>query len=126
MGEAEARRFYTAPLKKRGGGLGWSKERFNQVAWESLYATLEPKPDMYGVWLSKQSSGSCATRYNLAKRSKTLQGRLDDKCPNCGLVEKAEHLNVCPSKSRAKLLEEGVKLLEQWMGQDARTNLKLA
>ena len=67
---------------------------------------------MYGLWLSKQSSGSCATRYNMARRAKTLQGRLDDKCPNCGLMEKAKHLNVCPNESRTKLLEEGVKLLE--------------
>ena len=55
-----------------------------------------------------------------------MQGQLDDKCPNCGLVEKAEHLNVCPSESRTKLPEEGVELLEQWLGQDACTNSELA
>jgi len=31
LGQADARRFYMAPRKKRGGGLGWSKEQFNQV-----------------------------------------------------------------------------------------------
>ena len=62
----------------------------------------------------------------MAKRAKTLQGWLDDKCPNCGLVEKAEHLNVCPSEPHTKLLEEIVELLEQWLGQDARTDAEIA
>ena len=50
LGEVEARQFYTAtPRKEKGGGLGWYRERFNQVVWESLYSMLEPKPDMYGI-----------------------------------------------------------------------------
>ena len=61
-----------------------------------------------------------------ARRSKTLQGRLDDKCPNCGLVEKAAHLNICPSEARTKLLEEGMELLEQWLSQDACTDAEIA
>ena len=99
LGKEDARKFYTAPRKEKRGGLGWSVERFDQVTWELLHAMLEPKPDMYGLWLAKQSSDMCAMRYNMARRSKTLQGRLDNKCPNCGLVEKAAHLNVCPSEA---------------------------
>ena len=51
LGESEARRFYTAAKKKRGGGLGWTKTRYNQVAWHHLNACLEGKPDMYGIWV---------------------------------------------------------------------------
>jgi hypothetical protein len=53
--EAEARAFYSAP-KKRGKGLGWTNERFDQVDWRKLGAALDQKPDMNGIWLSKQSS----------------------------------------------------------------------
>jgi hypothetical protein len=46
----EARRFYTSPVVLvRGvnqGGLGWSRERFDQVAWTDLNQALRPKPDM--------------------------------------------------------------------------------
>ena len=52
LGAEEARRFYTSPVVLvRGvnkGGLGWSGERFNQVAWiPALDRALRSKPDMY-------------------------------------------------------------------------------
>ena len=58
-------RFATAPPNpkdskgwvKSGGGLGWSKQSFNAMAWEAFDATLESKGQMYRLWLSKQSSG---------------------------------------------------------------------
>ena len=40
--------------------------------------------------------------------------------------EKAEHLNRCPNAERTRLLEEGVKKLEEWMQQYNRTNSKIA
>ena len=54
------------------------------------------------------------------------QQDLYNKCPNYGLVEKADHLNRCPSAERTRLLEEGVKDLEEWMQQDNRTNSDIA
>jgi hypothetical protein len=50
----------------------------------------------------------------------------ENKCPNCGLVERATHLNVCPSVARTRLLTEGTELLENWLYQDCRTNRELA
>ncbi len=51
LGAQEARRFYTSPVVLiRGvnkGGLGWSEERFDQVAWADLDRALHPKPGMY-------------------------------------------------------------------------------
>ncbi len=65
LGTEEARRFYTSPVALVGGinkgGLGWSEERFNQVAWTELDGALRSKPDMYQLWLSKQCIGICAT-----------------------------------------------------------------
>lgn len=50
LGEAKARAFYTAPKTKRGRGRGWSSdESFDQVEWGKLTATLDQKPDMYGI-----------------------------------------------------------------------------
>ena len=123
LGEDEARRFYTDGRKKTGGGLGWVQHRFDQLVWASLHKTLASKPDMYGIWLSKQSSGCCATRVHILKR---LQDHLDNKCPNCGRQEQASHLMVCPSKDRTKLLEEGVEQLTTWLHEDSRTNTELA
>ena len=83
LGAEEARRFYTSPVVLvRGvnkGGLGWSGEHFDQVAWTDLDRALRLKPDMYQLWLSKQCIGICATRRNLAR----IQDILDDRCPNC-------------------------------------------
>jgi len=65
LGAEEARRFYTSPVVLvRGvnkGGLGWSGERFDQVAWTALDRALRSKPNMYQLWLSKQCIGICAT-----------------------------------------------------------------
>ena len=51
LGAEEARRFYTSPVVLvRGvnkGGLGWSGERFDQVAWTALDRALRSKPNMY-------------------------------------------------------------------------------
>ncbi len=69
LGTEEARRFFTSPVVLvkgvNKGGLGWSEERFDQVAWADLNRALQPKPDMYQRWLSKQCIGICATRSNL-------------------------------------------------------------
>ena len=101
LGESDVRRFYTAAKKDRGGGLGWSETRFNQVARRHIDACLEGKPDMYGIWVCKQASGVCASRKNMSR----IQDTLDNKCPNCGMVERAEHLTRCPSEARTELLE---------------------
>ena len=121
FGKVEAQAFYTRPKHK--GGLGWSLDRFEQVHWEALEATLSSKPDMYGLWLSKQASGWCATR----ERMSTIQNLLDRRCPNCQQVtETSTHLNKCPEDGRTRLFQEGVQLLEKWLQQDDKTEPELA
>ena len=65
LGKRDAREFYTTAKDKR--GIGWTSSRFDQVAWDSLRDCLDGKPDMYCVWLSKQSTGICATRSNMSR-----------------------------------------------------------
>ncbi len=116
LGTEEARRFYTSPVVLvkgvNKGGLGWSEEHFDQVAWADLDRALRPKPNMYQLWLSKQCIGICATRGNLAR----IQDILDDRCPNCGhRHETSTHLNCCPDHGRTMLFKEGVAKLSTWM-----------
>ncbi len=127
LGAEEARRFYTSPVVLvRGvnkGGLGWSREWFNQVAWTDLDRALQLKPDIYQLWLSKQCIGICTTRRNLAR----IQDILDGRCPNCGRgPERLTHLNHCPDHGCTMLFKESVAKLGMWMCQNDRTDPELA
>ena len=72
---------------------GWSLAQFEAVDWKNLHRTLKSKPDGYVTWLSKQHSGFCGTRTMVKHYSGNEEA--DVSCPNCGCVEKADHLCVC-------------------------------
>ena len=82
LGYQEAERLYTAPIQPRDAqgrrpktsGLGWSKEAFRAVDWETLSECLRFKPQMYQLWLSKQSSGFCGTQDMVARWDATSYG----------------------------------------------------
>lgn len=65
LGMREAQKFFTRPIRGRGnsnkGGLGWSPGRFDCIDWTALHKKVTQKPEMYRVWLSKQTIGICAT-----------------------------------------------------------------
>ena len=118
--EVEACEFFTAFKSK--GGLGWSHHRFNQVFWWAIDAALDKKPDYYRLWPSKQASGWCATRKQIAR----IQDLLADKCPNCQQVaESLDHLNCCPDEGRTMLFRERVDLLSKWLNENDQTNPEL-
>ncbi len=83
LGMKKARQFFPRPRRIQGetniGGLGWAKDRFDGIEWEALRDVLLTKPDMYGIWLAKQTIGACAMRRAIALRG----GTSDDRCPNC-------------------------------------------
>jgi len=116
LGKAEARKFFIRPIRLRAdsniGGLGWSPEKFDSINWESLRDVLSKKPDMYGVWLSKQTIGICATRRNIAR----IHGLDDDRCPNClEGPERSTHLNRCKDPGRSELYNSDIDELSEWM-----------
>jgi hypothetical protein len=78
LSREEARKFYTKAREvttgTNKGGLGWSQATFDAVDWSAIAAALRGKPEMFGLWLSKQSIGVCATRKNLGR----IQDILDD------------------------------------------------
>ena len=50
----------------------------------------------------------------------------DEKCPNCGQRETAEHLMLCSNAERTRLLKEQVGKLQEWLVKDNNTAEELA
>ena len=66
---------------------------------------------MYQVWYGKKGSGYCGNGEILQRWGHTTT----DECPNCGNVQTASHLNVCPSLHRRKILQQIISSLADWM-----------
>ncbi len=127
LGKEEAAHFYTSPKavtnERNIGGLGWSTNRFNQVAWSTLDSVLRTKPDMFQVWLSKQSIGICGTWKNKTR----IKDLLDDKCPNSlQPQETSQHLNRCPDQGCMLLFKDSISNLVTWMLDHNWTDPELA
>jgi hypothetical protein len=60
IGKVKARVFYITQL-------GWYATAFDNVDWESRDKALHGKPDMFKMWLFKQSSSFCATGKNMGR-----------------------------------------------------------
>ena len=91
-----------------------------------LDTTLEKKPDdyLYKMWLSKQHTGSCGTRLQVSYY-KGLIGK-QAWCPNCGRIETAARLCLCPSEDRTKLFLESTDELQDWRWKDCKIERELA
>jgi hypothetical protein len=73
---------------------------------------MRGKPEMYQLWLSKQSTGFCATGVNMGHWFDATVAW----CLNCScLAETADHLLRCRDAGRTKLFEDAVIALEEWM-----------
>ena len=128
LGKIEAKRFYCWPRNVgddgvNKGGLGWLASTFDLVDWDGLNEVLGTKPDMFGIWLAKQSIGVCATRRNTAR----IDGHDDNVCPNCMFeLERSDHLNRCTDPGRTALFESSVARLESWLTARGRTDSDMA
>ena len=114
-----ARRHLTTRRKRP-----WTEEAFDEVDWEHLEMAQKGKSDMYKIWRSKQNSGFCGTRVQVGRYSG--EQNPDEKCPNCGQREIAEHLMQCPDADRTRLLKEQVEKLQEWLLKDNNTDEELA
>ena len=117
--KTSARKFHTTKKTKQ-----WTKECFDEIDWEHLELSQKNKPETYKVWRSKQNSGFCGTRVQVGRY--TGEHQPDEKCPNCGQREIAEHLMLCPNQDRTRLLKEQTESLEEWLLQDNKTEPELA
>jgi hypothetical protein len=103
----------------------WTKEQFDEVAWDWLDGALKSKPEGYTTWLSKQHTGFCGTRLQTARYA----GDEDENncCPCCGKPkEDAAHLLVCPDEDRTQLLKDTTEQFEQWMLRGGTTCFEIA
>jgi hypothetical protein len=82
------------------------------------------KSNMYKIWRSKQHTGFCGTRVQVGKYSGLVCP--DEKCPNCGRRETAEHILICPHEDRTRLLADSTDDLSGWLNQEYLTDLELA
>ena len=84
--------------------------------WDTLDISLAKTPYGYETWISKQQTGFCGTRLQVSYY-KGLN-REQAKCPNCGRVETAAPLSMCPSEDRTKLLLGTTEELEAWISKN--------
>ena len=79
---------------------------------------------MFKIWRSKQTLGFCGTPVQVGRYSGKRHP--DERCPNCGQREIAEHLMLCPDTDRPRLLKEQVEDLQEWLEKDNKTDPELA
>lgn len=107
IGKQEARSFYISQL-------GWYASTFDNVDWASRDRALSDKPDMFKMWLFKQSSTFCATGKNM----KRWFGSEHTSCPNCDMPdEDSLHLLHCRDAGRFALYRTEVDKLVSWLQQ---------
>jgi hypothetical protein len=86
IGMVEARTFYISQL-------GWYAVTFDNVDWKSKDKCLAPKPDMFKMWVFKQSSKFCTSGRNMGRWFRSPE---HTSCPNCGMPdEDSAHLMHC-------------------------------
>eukprot|EP00956_Cyclotella_meneghiniana_P007581 scaffold10213_cov100-Cyclotella_meneghiniana.AAC.2 len=105
IGKVEARDFYITKL-------GWYAAVFDNVDWTARDKVLSRKPDMFRMWVFKQSSGFISSGKNMRR----WFGSEHSQCPNCGKEdEDAQHLMHCPDPGRYALFREEVQKLTVWL-----------
>jgi hypothetical protein len=115
VGLMEARQALTQPYSVQGRlkPPPMSPAQFDSIDWESRHRALSSSPDMYRIWLTKQTSNFSATGVQLSRYGMSLD---DDRCPNCRTRgERSDHLCRCPDPDRTRLYTEQIQDLEDWL-----------
>ena len=85
---------------------------FDSVYWDGVERVMATSPEMFSVWASKQTSGTCGVNHML----KNFQVGVVDACPNCGSSpERTSHIYSCQDPHRTSLFHESVTSLAQWL-----------
>ena len=81
----------------------WTQECFDKIDWHNLDLAQKNKADIFKIWRSKQISGFCGSRVHQVGRYSGEQSYPDEKFPNFGQQETADHLMICPDTDRTRL-----------------------
>jgi hypothetical protein len=93
IGKVDGREFYITQL-------GWYATAFDNVDWKSRDSALHGKPDMFKMWLFKQSLSFCPSGKNMGR----WFGSEHTSCPNRNTPdEDAAHLLHCRDPGRFSL-----------------------
>jgi hypothetical protein len=102
-------------LSKRALNYWSTKSRFkgNPVQegdWEAFGAAMKAVPAGMQRWISKTTSGFCATGVMMQRRKE----RPSPACPRCGAPENVEHIWLCKHNT-AELWKKALDNLRQWL-----------
>jgi hypothetical protein len=93
IGKVDGREFYITQL-------GWYATAFDNVDWKSRNSALHGKPDLFKMWLFKQSLSFCPSGKNMGR----WFGSEHTSCPNRNTPdEDAAHLLHCRDPGRFSL-----------------------
>jgi hypothetical protein len=90
-----------------------NKQRFKSgqtIDWESFGAAMRSSSAGIQRWVSKTTSGFCATGVMMHQRKE----RQTPNCPRCGQVEDVQHIWVCKHDTR-KIWDKALENLRSWM-----------
>ena len=88
--------------------------QFDDIAWESIHATLHSLPKMFQLFAGKQVFGVAAVLGNLSKQKE--YANLGNKCPSCSICkETTQHILLCREIGRMKCVTIMIKRITEWM-----------
>jgi hypothetical protein len=102
-------------LSKRALEYWGNKSRFKEQAvhdldWEAFGAALQSVPAGMQRWISKTTSGFCATGVMMHRRKE----RSSPACPRCGMREDVEHIWRC-MRDTSELWTKALENLRHWL-----------
>ena len=89
-----------------------SSYNFDLIYHEGCHLAIKAFPQMFRVWLTRQTSGFAGTNCQL---SRTTQG-VRNRCPCCGhRDESMAHITRCKDPGRQKMFRESTMQLVDWL-----------
>lgn len=94
----------------------WKKKRqfrttsVESIDWEAFGAALKASPPARQMWVTKMTTGFCATGTMMQRRRE----RKSAACPRCGSSETVEHVWTCEVDT-AKIWEKALVSLNEWL-----------
>ena len=98
-------------------------ELFDEVYWDGVEKVMSRSPEMFSIWSTKQTSGTCGVNHIL----RHFQPGVVDECPNCGQTpERTSHIYRCRDPHRTAVYHKSVSSVAEWLaGQNTDSELSM-